>query len=98
MEMREPKSVMAGIRRRGQWDVIGDRRDEGELEIEIVEDSVVNSGELLEFELEILCTEPLKEGDFVVVQERPLENVGDPLVLLCMHRQVVDVAGNGGLA
>ena len=73
-------------------------RDEGELEIEIVEDSVVNSGESLEFELEISCTEPLKEGDFVVVQERPLENVSDPLALLCMHRQVVDVAGNGGLA
>ena len=96
--MREPKSVTVGIQRRGRWGIIGDRRDEGELEIEIVEDSVVNSGELLEFELEISCTEPLKEGDFVVVQERPLENVGDPLALLCMHRQVVDVAGNGGLA
>ena len=41
--------------------------------------------------------EPLKEGNFVVVQERPLENVGDPLVLLCMRQQVVNVTGNGGL-
>ena len=97
LETREPKSVTAGIRRRGWWDVIGDRRDEGELEIEIVEDSVVNSGESLEFELEISCTEPLKESDFVVMQERPLENVSDPLVLLCVCRRVVDVASNGGI-
>ena len=97
LETREPKSVTAGIRQRGRWDVIGDRRDEGELEIEIVENSVVNSGEPLEFELEISCTEPLKEGDFVVMQERPLENVSNPLVLLCMRRWVVNVAGNGGL-
>ena len=58
---------------------------------------MVNSGESLEFKLEVLCMEPLKEGNFVVVQERPLENVGDPLVLLCMRQQVVNVTGNGGL-
>ena len=97
LETREPKSVTAGIRWRGRWDVIRDRRDERELEIEIVEDPVVNSSESLEFELEVSCTEPLKESDFVIVQERPLENVGDPLVLLCMRRWVVNVAGNGGL-
>ena len=88
---------MVGIRQRGQWDVIRNRGDERELEIEIVEDSVVNSSESLEFELEVSCTEPFKESNFVVVQERPLENVGDPLVLLRVRRRVVNVAGNGGL-
>ena len=95
--MRELKSVTVGIRRRGQWDVIGSRGDERELEIEIVEDSVVNSSESLEFKLEVSCTEPLKESDFVIVQERPLENVGNPLALLCVRRRAVNVAGNGGL-
>ena len=98
LETREPKSVMVGIRRRGQWDVIGDQSDEGKLEVEVVEDPVVDSSELLEFKLEVSCTEPLKESDFVVVQERPLEDVGDPLTLLCMRRRVIDVAGNGGLS
>ena len=88
---------MAGIRRRGWWDVIGDRRDERELEIEIIEDSVVNSSESLEFELEVSCMEPLKESDFVVVQERSLKNVGDPLALLCVRWRVVNVASNGRL-
>ena len=95
---REPKSVTAGIRRRGRWDVIRDRGDKGALEVEIVEDAVVYASELLEFELEVSCTEPFKEGDFVVVQEWPLEDVGDPLTLLCMRRWVIDVAGNGGLS
>ena len=58
---------------------------------------MVDSSESLEFKLEVSCTEPLQERDFVVVQERPLEDVGDPLTLLCMHRRVIDVAGNGGL-
>ena len=58
---------------------------------------MVNSSELLEFELEVSCTEPLKESDFVVVQERLLKNVGDPLALLCVRWWVVNVAGNGGL-
>ena len=97
MKMREPKSVMAGIRRRGQWDVIRDRGNKGALEVEIVEDAVVYASESLEFELEVSCTEPFKEGDFVVVQEWPLEDVGDPLTLLCVRRWVIDVAGNGGL-
>ena len=97
LETRELKSVMAGIRRMGRWDVIGDRRDERELEIEIVEDPVVNSSESLEFKLEVSCTELLKESDFIVVQERPLKNVGDPLALLCVRQRVVNVTGNGGL-
>ena len=95
--MREPKSVTVGIRWRGWWDVIGDRKDERELEIEVVEDPMVNSSESLKFELEVSCLEPLKEGDFVVVQERPLENVGNPLALLCVCWRVVNVTGNGGL-
>ena len=96
--MREPKSVTAGIRRRGRWDVIGDRSDEGKLEVEVVEDPVVDSSESLKFKLEVLCMEPLKESDFVIVQERPLKDVGDPLTLLCVRQRVIDVAGNGGLS
>ena len=95
---REPKSVMAGIRRRGWWDVIGDRGNKGALEVEIVEDAVVYASESLEFELEVSCPEPFKESDFVVMQERPLEDVGDPLTLLCVRRWVIDVAGNDGLS
>ena len=97
VKTREPKSVTAGIRRRGRWDVVGDRGNKGALEVEIVEDTVVYASELLEFELEVLCTEPFEESDFVVVQERPLEDIGDPLMLLCVRRWVIDVAGNGGL-
>ena len=88
---------MAGIQQRGRWDVIRDRSDKRELEIEVVEDLVVNSSELLKFKLEVLCMEPLKEGNFIVMQESPLKNVGDPLALLCVHWQVVNVTGNGGL-
>ena len=58
---------------------------------------MVNSSESLKFELEVSCSEPLKASDFVVMQERPLENVGDPLALLCVRQRVVNVAGNGGL-
>ena len=97
LEVREPKSVMVGIWRRGQWDVIGNRGNKGALEIEVIEDPVMYGCEPLEFELDVLCTEPLKENDFVVMQERSLEDVSNSLVLLCVCRQVVDVAGNGGL-
>ena len=88
---------MAGIQWRGRWDVVGDRRDEGAPKIEVVEDVVVYSCEPLEFELNILCTEPLEESDFVVMQERLLKDVSDSLTLLCMCQRVVDVAGNGRL-
>ena len=98
MKTREPKSVTAGIRRRGRWDVVGDRGNKGALEVEIVEDAVVYANESLKFELEVSCMEPLKESDFVVVQERPLKDVGDPLTLLCMRWRLIDVAGNGGLS
>ena len=97
LETTKPKSVTAGIRRRGWWDVIGFSRDEGELEVEIVEDAVVYASEPLEFKLEVLHSEPFEESDFVVVQEWPLKDVGDPLTLLCVRRRVIDVAGNGGL-
>ena len=59
---------------------------------------MVYASESLKFELEVLCTEPFKESDFVVVQERPLEDVGDLLMLLCVRQWVIDVAGNGGLS
>ena len=88
---------MVGVRRRGRWGVIGDRGNKGALEVEVVEDAVVYAGESLEFELEVSRPEPFKKSDFVVVQERSLEDVGDPLMLLCVRRRVIDVAGNGGL-
>ena len=97
LETTKPKSVRAGIRGWGGWVVIGFGRDEGKLEVEIVEDVVVYASESLEFELEVSCSEPFKESDFVVMQEWPLEDVGDPLTLLCVRRWVIDVAGNGGL-
>ena len=97
LEMRELKSVMAGIRWRGQWDVIWDRGDERELEVEVVEDPVVDSSKVLEFELGVPGTEPFKERDFIIVEERPLKNVSNPLTLLCVCWRVVDVARNGGL-
>ena len=89
---------MAGIRQRGWWDVIGDRSDERELEIEVIEDPVVDGGEVLEFELGVLGMKPFKDGDLIVVQERLLEDVSNPLMLLCVCQRVVDVAGNGRLS
>ena len=50
---------------------------------------MVDSSEVLKFELGVLGTESLKESNFVVMQERPLKDVSDPLMLLCMHQQVV---------
>ena len=97
LETREPKLVTVGIRQRGRWDVIWDRGDERELEVKVIEDSVVDGSKVLEFELGVPGMEPFKERDFVVVEERPFENVGNPLTLLCMRQQVVDVTGNDGL-
>ena len=98
LETREPKSVTAGIRQRGRWDVIWDRGDERELEVKVVEDPVVDGSKVLKFKLGVPGTKPFKECDFVVVEERPFENVGDPLTLLCVRRRVVDVTGNDGLS
>ena len=89
---------MAGIRQRGRWDVVSDRGNKGALEVEIVEDAVVYASESLKFELEVSCTKPLEESNFVIVQERSLKDISDPLTLLCMRRRVIDVAGNGGLS
>ena len=88
---------MVGIRWRGWQDVVGDRGNKRALEVEIIEDAVVYASESLEFELDVLCTEPLEESDFVVMQERLLEDVSNSLMLLCVRRRVVDVARNGGL-
>ena len=92
--MREPKSVTAGIRRRGRWGVVGDRGNKGALK---VEDAVMYASESLEFELDISCSEPFEESDFVIREERLLKDICDPLTLLCMRQRVVDVAGNDGL-
>ena len=97
LEMTEPKSVTVGIQRRGRWDVVGFGRDKGELEIQVVKDAMVDCGEVLEFKLGVLGTEPFEERDFVVREERSLKDVCDPLTLLCVRWQVIDVTGNGGL-
>ena len=97
LETTKPKLVMAGIRRRGRWDVIGFGRDEGKLEIQVVKDAMVDCCEVLELELGVPGTEPFKEHNFVVREERSLKDVCDPLTLLCVRRRVVNVTGNGGL-
>ena len=89
---------MAGIRRRGQWDVVGFSGDKGELEIQVVKDAMVDCGEVLEFELGVPGTEPFEEHDFVIGEERSFKDVCDPLTLLCMRRWVIDVTRNGGLS
>ena len=58
---------------------------------------MVYASESLEFKLEVPCSEPFEESNFVVMQEWPLEDVGDPLTLLFVRQWVIDVAGNGGL-
>ena len=95
--MTKPKSVTAGIRQRGRWDVVGFGGDKGELEIQVVKDAMVDCGEVLEFELGVPGTEPFKERDFVVGEERSLKDICDPLTLLCVRWRVVDVTRNGGL-
>ena len=97
LETTEPKSVTAGIRRRGQWDVVQFSGDKGELEIQVVKDTMVDSGKVLELELGGLCSEPLEECNLVIMEIGALEDVKVPLMLLCVSRRVVDVAGNGGL-
>ena len=97
LETTEPKLVMAGIWRRGRWDVVGFGGDKGKLEIQVVKDAMVDCSEVLEFELGVLGTEPFKEHNFVVGEERSLKDVCDPLTLLCVHRRVVNVTRNGGL-
>ena len=58
---------------------------------------MVDGGEVLELKLGGLCSEPLKKCDLVIVEIGALEDIEDPLMLLCMSRQVIDVASNGGL-
>ena len=97
LETTKPKLVTAGIWRRGQWDVIGFGGDKWELEVQVVKDTVVDCSEVLEFELGVLGTEPFKERNLVIREERSLKDICDPLTLLCVRRWVVDVTGNGGL-
>ena len=77
--MREPKSITAGIQRRGWWDAIGDRGNERELEIEAIEDLVMDGSELVKLKLGGLCSEPLNESDFVIVEIGLLKDVKVPL-------------------
>ena len=58
---------------------------------------MVDCGEVLKFKLGVPGMEPFKEHDFVVGKERSLKDICDPLMLLCVRRQVVDVTRNDGL-
>ena len=58
---------------------------------------MVDCGEVLEFKLGVPGTELFEERNFVVGEERLLKDVCDPLMLLCVRRRIIDVAGNGGL-
>ena len=58
---------------------------------------MVDCGEMLEFELGVPGTKPFEERNFVAGEERLLEDVCNPLTLLCVCRWVIDVTGNGGL-
>ena len=95
--MTKLKSVTAGIRWRGRWDVVGFSGDKGKLEVQVVKDAMVDCGEMLKFELGVPGTEPFEERDFVIGEERSLKDVCDPLALLCMRQRVIDVTRNGGL-
>ena len=97
LETTKPKSVTAEIRQRGRWDIIRLGGDKWELEVQVVKDTMVDCCEVLEFELGVPGTEPFKECDFIVREERSLKDVYDPLTLLCVHQRVIDVTGNGGL-
>ena len=97
LETTKPKSVTAGIWRRGRWDIVRFSGDKGELEIQVVKDTMVDCSEVLKFKLGVPGTEPFEEHDFVVGEERSLKDVCDPLMLLCVRRRVIDVTGNGGL-
>ena len=97
LETTKPKSVTAGIRRRGRWDVVRFSGDKGELEIQVIKDAMVDCGEVLEFKLGVPGMEPFEERNFVIREERLLKDVCDPLTLLCVCRRVIDVTGNGGL-
>ena len=97
LETTKLKSVTAGIWRRGWWDVVGFSGDKGKLEIQVIKDAMVDCSEVLEFKLGVPGTEPFKERDFIVGEERSLKDVCDPLTLLCVRRWVIDVTGNGGL-
>ena len=93
LETTKLKSVMA----EGCWDVVGFGRDKWELEVQVVKDAMVDCSEVLEFKLGVPGTEPFKECDFVVMEERLLKDISDPLTLLCVRQWVVNVTGNGGL-
>ena len=56
LETTKPKLVTAGIWRRGQWDIIRFGRDKWEPEVQVIKDSVMDGGEMLEFELDVLGT------------------------------------------
>ena len=97
LETTKPKSVTAGIQQRGQWDVVRFERNEWEFEIQVVKDLMVDGHELVKLELHSLGSKPFDESNFIIVDIGSLEDIEVPLMLLCMRRRVVNVAGNGGL-
>ena len=97
LETTKPKSVTAGIRQRGRWDIVGFGKDKGTFEIQVEEDVMVDGCEPVKLELRNLGSEPFGEGNFIIVEVGLLEDIEVPLTLLCVCRRVVDMTGNGGL-
>ena len=97
LEMTKLKSVMAGVRQRGQCDVVGFRGNKREFEIQVVKDSMVDGCELVKLKLRSLGLEPFDESDFIVMEIGSLKDIDVLLTLLCVCQWVVNVTGNGGL-
>ena len=97
LETTKPKSVTAGVRWRGQWNVVRFGRNEWEFEIQVVKDSMVDGHEPVKLKLYSLGLKPFDESDFVIVDIGSLEDIEVPLMLLCIRQWVVNVARNGGL-
>ena len=68
LEMTKPKPVMAGVRQRGQWDIVRFRGNKQEFEIQVVKDSMVDGCELVKLKLHSLGSEPFDKSDFVIME------------------------------
>ena len=97
LETTKPKSVMAGIRQRGQWDVIRFGWDNREFEIQVIKDSMVDGCEPVKLKLRSLSSEPFEESNCIIMEIGLLEDVKVPLMLLSVSWRVVDMASNDRL-
>ena len=68
LEMTKPKPVMAGVRQRGQWDIVRFEGNKQEFEIQVIKDSMVDGHEPVKLELRSLGSEPFDKSDFVIME------------------------------